>query len=404
MNDVITQNDTIKETDLVNRKILDNDFYGFTFSSNYADHRMLKLTLGGGWNNYYGQHFGKIIWADFASNGNNDRNWYYSTGKKSDFNVFAKASFMVLKKVSVYGDIQYRNVDYHIDGQRDDMADLTQYHHFGFFNPKTGVLIDFSNHHHAYASIGMAHREPSRSNYNDADINHQPKPEELIDVEAGYRLNLSKMTLLADLYYMHYYDQLILTGEINDVGASIMTNIPKSYRIGLEISAAWKIIPRLSWEVNATLARNRVQDFTEYVDQYDAGWNFLGQVSKKLGETPISFSPAFIGNSIINYEIVTNLDLGFQSKYVSRQYIDNTGNHNRSLDPYFVNNLLISYSIHPKFMHEIRFTFALNNMLNEKYESNAWVYRYRIEGNEMVSDGYFPQAGINFLAGICLGL
>jgi iron complex outermembrane receptor protein len=198
---------------------------------------------------------------------------------------------------------------------------------------------------------------------------------------------------------MQYKDQLVLTGEINDVGAPIMTNVPESYRAGIELAAGLKIFPRLKWNFNATFSSNKIKDFTEYVDNWSPPYE---QVTKELGNTDLSFSPNLITGSIIDWEPVDNLSFKLISKYVSRQYIDNTSDKNRSLDPYLVNDVSIIYSIKTTFIKEIGLTLMVNNIFNVEYESFAWVYRYYYNGKHHVIDGYFPQAGINFLTGINL--
>lgn len=197
---------------------------------------------------------------------------------------------------------------------------------------------------------------------------------------------------------MNYKNQLVLTGEINDVGSAIMTNVDKSYRLGLELSAGLKPTKRIDIRFNSTLSQNKILDFTEYVDN----WDTWGQDSKNLGITDLSFSPNLIANSDISFEIFKDFKADIISKYVSRQYIDNTSNKNRSIDPYFVNDVKLSYTFTTKLIKEFNINLLINNILNYEYESNAWVYRYILGGEEFAMDGYFPQAGINFIGGISL--
>lgn len=404
LQDVILGGDTIRESNLVNRKYLDNNFNGLTFASNYILKDHLKLTLGGGWNRYYGKHYGKVIWAEYASNGNNERNWYYSTGDKTDFNIFLKASYTLFKKLTLFADLQYRHVNYMLDGTLDDLRTLDQTHQFDFFNPKAGLWYDFAEHHHAFFSFGIANREPSRNNYKDADPERMPVPERLYDYELGYSFTGNRFRAGANLFYMQYRDQLVLTGEINNVGEAIMVNVPKSYRAGIEVTAGITILKSLSWDINAGFSRNRIPDFTSYTDNYDAEWNYLGQIPENLGETDLSFSPAVNIGSIIRYIPVNGLTLSFYSKYVSRQFIDNTSTKSRSLDPYFVNNLGIEYVFHPGFFREIGFQLMVNNLFNAEYESNAWVYPYILDGTTYEMTGWFPQSPVSFMAGLTLRL
>ncbi|MCK4406742.1 MAG: TonB-dependent receptor [Bacteroidales bacterium] len=390
--------DTISRTNLVQQKWLDNDFYGFTYSLNYKK-KNTDFILGGSWNKYNGDHFGKVIWAQFASNGSINHQWYYNTGEKTDFNIFGKINYNLNNKFNFYGDVQYRRIYYSIDGDHDDLRDITQEHKFNFLNPKAGLYFDINENHSTYFSFAVSNREPSRSDYRDSDEDHIPTGETLFDYELGYNFKSLNFAVDANMYYMNYKDQLILTGEINKVGNPIMTNVPKSYRAGIELAVGAKILQNLKWDINATFSRNKIKNFTAYIDNWSPPYK---QITEDSGETYLSFSPDIIAGSIISYKPINNLNISFISKYVSRQYIDNTSNKYRSLDPYFVNNLIINYSFKTRFIKEIGFQLMINNIFNEKYETNAWVYRYYYEDKEYMMDGYFPQAGINFLAGINL--
>jgi iron complex outermembrane receptor protein len=402
LKDVVIGDSTITTTDLINRKMMDNDFCGMTFSTDYNMKDKHNLILGGAWNRYYGRHFGKIIWAEYASNGDNDRNWYYNTGLKKDFNIFIKGNFEVIRNLHLFADIQYRYVDYTMEGTADKPYGrvLDQKHPFNFFNPKAGIHYSFSDHHTAYFSFGIANREPSRNNYKDADSIHIPAPERLYDYELGYSFIIPAFTASVNLYYMYYRDQLVLTGQINNVGEAIMVNVPKSYRTGIELSASVTFLKKLNWSVGATFSRNRIPDFTEYVDNWDT-WT---QDSAYLGETPLSFSPEILATSALTYTPLNNLSFSLNSRYVGKQYIDNTGNENRVLKGYFINGLTASYSFKLRPFRTIGFNVTINNLFNSKYETNAWVYRYIYQGKEEEYNGYFPQALTNFLVGVSIGI
>jgi iron complex outermembrane receptor protein len=402
LQEVVIGQDTIKKSDMITRKMMDNDFFGFTFSGNYHRGEFVKITLGGAWNRYYGEHFGKIIWAQYASDGTNGRNWYYNTGLKNDFNIYAKASLLLLKRLTLFADFQYRYVSYRMEGELDDLREIDQDHIFNFFNPKCGIYWDIADRHQAYFSFAVANREPSRNNYKDADPDHMPVEETLFDYELGYDLRLRDFLAGINLYYMNYHDQLVLTGEINNVGEAVMTNVPHSYRAGIEITAAATIFKWLKWDFTGTLSRNRIRDFTEYVDRYDTLWNFTGQVSRYLGETDLSFSPNLVLTNAFTFLPVKNLSVAILSKYIGRQFIDNTSSKARSLDPCFINGIAAEYILRTKFIKEIGFRAQVNNLFSERYESNAWVYRYYSGPSEYEMNGYFPQALINFLLGITL--
>jgi len=385
LGNVIIGNDTITSTDLIRRKHLDNNFYGITLSANYNNHKKIQTTFGGGWNDYDGEHFGNIIWAQYASNGSIDRRWYDNTGKKQQYNLFYKLNYQVVDPLSIYADLQVRGVKYEIAGTHDDLRDISQKHDFTFFNPKLGAMYDFNTHNQMYFSFAVANREPTRSDYRDADEDHQPRPERLFDYELGHSYKSSRFMVNTNFYYMNYKDQLVLTGEINNVGAPIFTNVPESFRAGIEVQAGWKISEKLKWEVNGTF------------------WSYpYEQVTTNLGQVDISFSPEIITNSSLSYEPVKNLYLKLVSRYIGKQYIDNTSSNQRKLDAYFTNDIRINYSFSTNFIKEIGLYVMINNVLSETYEPNAWVYRYYYEGKEYSMDGYFPQAPVNFLAGVSL--
>ncbi|MDP4282743.1 MAG: TonB-dependent receptor, partial [Bacteroidota bacterium] len=400
LSDVIIGKDTIRKTDMIDRKMMENDFYGFTFSGNYQYQEKLKLTLGGAWNTYDGDHFQNVIWAQYPSNSDNNEKFFFNNGLKKDFNLFLKAQYRVLDRVNLFADMQYRHIRYRLNGLLDDNRTIDQLHLFDFYNPKAGIYVDITKRQNAYFSFGIANREPSRDNYKDADVNHRPTYETLLDYELGYNINLTSFTVSANLYYMRYHNQLALTGQINDEGEAIMVNVPRSYREGFELSAAADIMKWLKWNANATISRNKILNFTEYVDSYDADWNFTGQVTHSLGTTDLSFSPDLIFANNIIFIPVKNLSLTFNSRYVGRQYIDNTSNRERSLDPWFVHGITANYTMKTKVFREIGFNLSVNNIFSAKYETNAWVYPYYLDGKEYEENGYFPQAPVHFLFGI----
>ncbi len=388
--------DTVFSTDLVNRKWLDNDFYGATFALNYQK-GINDLTLGGGWNTYDGNHFGNIIWAQYLGDVEPNYEWYRSKGLKKDGNVFAKYNLQVAEKLNLFADLQYRRINYTINGIDDDLRNITQEHNFNFFNPKVGVFYQPAGNQKLYLSYAVANREPNRDNYVDANPEgKQPVHETLYDWELGYNFSSSRFTASANLYYMDYKNQLVLTGEINDVGAPIMVNVDKSYRTGIEWQAGVKISRILQWNGNVTFSQNKIKDFTEYVDNWDTG----GQDAINLGTTNLSFSPKVIANSLFSLSATKGLNFSLVSSYVGKQFIDNTSNNDRILNAYFVNNLKADYTIKTNLFNEIILHLQVNNLFNEEYESNAWVYSYIFGGERYKMDGYFPQAGTNFLFGI----
>ncbi len=400
--DPVIGDDTITSTDLIRQRWLDNDYYGITFSFIHDSKRRLNATIGGAFSYYEGNHFGDVIWSRIATNYDFPHRWYENTGIKTDFNIYTKATWQISSNLSAYGDLQYRRVDYRINGPDNDFRDITQSRLWNFFNPKAGLHYKINSRNKTYLSFAVANREPNRSALTDANpARPAPVYETLYDVEAGYQFNSARLSLEANLYYMKYRNQLVLTGKINDVGDPVLENVPDSYRAGIELSAGARVTDWFNWNFNIAISENKIRDFTEYVDNWDEWPN---QVENNLGTTDISFSPPVVMNNILNFEPVENLKLKLFSKYVGKQYIDNTSSQERKLDPYFVNDVLVSYSISTKFIKEITFTLKVNNVLDEEYETNAWVYRYYSEGEEGVYDGYFPQAGINYLAGMTIRL
>ncbi len=396
--DAIIGGDTVTDTDLIRQKWLDNDFYGFTAALNLNKNKV-KATFGGGWNQYSGDHYGYIIWAEHSSNSFINTPWYENTGKKTDFNVYGKINYQAGSSLNIYADLQFRGIEYSINGIHDDLRDLTQTHTFSFFNPKAGVYYELDNNSSLFASVAVANREPNRGVYRDADPGQEISHENLIDYEAGYRYSNKSVRLDANLYYMDYANQLVLTGQINNVGDAILVNVPESYRAGVEISGGIRFSEKFSWEFNGTLSRNKINNFVAYADDWD---NWGEQISEDLGTTDISFSPEIVGGSSVTWKSFNNFKTVLTSHYVGRQYIDNTSSVERSLDPYFVNNLKFYYTIKTSSIKEIGFMLSLNNIAGVEYETNAWVYRYYYDNVEYVMDGYFPQAKFHLMGGVTL--
>ncbi len=399
---IIYGEDTITSTDLIRQKKMANDFYGFTASLKYKKNS-IDAVLGGAWNKYDGDHFGNVIWTKYGAIPN-DYEWYRNNGTKTDFNVFAKVNYAVTSQLNIYGDVQYRHINYEMSGIDDDFRKLEQEHTFNFVNPKAGVFYTINNNNNVYASFAVAHREPTRANFKEAqgDLDACPKPETLYDYEVGYKYQSAKATAGVNLYYMNYKDQLVPTGEKSSVGYDIMTNVEKSYRMGIELVGGVQLFSKLKWDMNLTISKNRIKDFVSYASHYDTTtWKeaFLGT---ELGETHISYSPELIGASIINYEPFKNFNISLISKYVGEQYFDNTSSNDRKLDDYFVNNVRLNYSLTTKLVKQISFNVQINNVFNLEYENNAYGGHWFEAEQEKTWKYYFPQAGINFLAGINL--
>lgn len=397
-----------KKTDLIRRKWLDNDFYGGVVSLKYTQNN-IDFVVGGGANQYDGTHFGKILWvrkpsSDFVPG----QEWYRSTALKTDYNAYAKLNIEVMNNLFLYGDLQYRHINYTLKGKNDkfneklgEMDNLDQTHSFNFFNPKAGITYNFDAQNTAYASFAVGNREPNRNNYTDAGPSEKPTSERLYDTELGYRFQSPNVSLGANLYYMKYKNQLILTGKISEIGEALTTNIPDSYRTGIELTSAIQLHPMLRWDANMTLSQNKINNFVEQdVEAYNANWNWIELRSNNLGKTDIAYSPNLIANSILTF-LYHKFEIALQSSYVSRQYIDNTSNKERSINPYFVNNLRLGYTVKLPHTQSVDFGLLINNLFNVDYETNGYVwYSYYLGGNRVNEKRYFPQAGTHALANI----
>ena len=402
---LLTSPDGSKKTDLIRQKWLDNDFYGGIFAFNFENKNNLKITLGGGLNGYKGKHFGKILWvrnpaADFAA----PQNWYNGRADKTDANIYLKANYEIFDKLTFTADLQYRGIVYKLNGTDDKFDDntmkmrcLTQSHSFNFFNPKVGANYNFNKNNNVYASFSVANREPNRDNYTEAGENERPTSERLFDTEIGYRFASQQFTAEVNFYNMQYKNQLILSGQISEIGELLTVNIPKSYRRGIEISGGARLSDFLRWNGNITLSRNKIENFTEYVAAYDADWNYLPQKLIEHKKTDIAFSANIIANSVFRFDY-QGFNLQFISSYVGRQYIDNTQNKERSIEPYFVNNVAVNYFWKMRKINGIAFQLLVNNIFNTEYSSNAYIYDTYFYDNQRINEKrYFPQAGTNLL-------
>ncbi len=379
-------------SDLVRRRWLDNDYYGGIFSSKYRSTDW-DLTVGGGIHQYDGGHFGEVIWARFAGDSETEDRYYDNDADKLDMNLYAKLNYLLGTNFNAYLDAQIRTINYDFFGN-DGTGQLLidQSDKLTFFNPKAGIVYRNYEGDRAFISFGVANKEPTRNEYVDSTPNSRPEHETLYNVEAGYTKELDKLVLGLSTYGMFYKDQLVLTGQVNDVGAYIRDNVDRSYRMGVELEGAIQINDQLQWALNATFSQNKIDEVSEFIDDFDNG----GQVERTFTNTDISFSPNVISNSILSY---TNS--GFvaelSSKYVSRQYLDNTQDTDRSIDPYFVNDLRLSYTLDRfEFTESITGTLLVNNILDTEYETNGYTFGF-FAGGEQRFNYFYPQAGRNFL-------
>ncbi|MBO9683656.1 MAG: TonB-dependent receptor [Flavisolibacter sp.] len=385
---------TITETDLIRQLWLKNYYYGSIFSLQKQSAKT-RLTFGGAITKYDGNHFGKVIWSEQVWNGS--KRWYDLDAFKKDFNVYGKWQQDITNQLQLFADAQFRRVEYDLLGFRGNPK-LFIYNTYNFFNPKIGLSYH-QNNWLVYGSYSVAHKEPNRDDF-EAGKNQQPKPETLQDWEAGIERKNSQSFLSANFYYMQYKDQLVLTGQINDVGAYTRTNIPNSYRLGIELQGSSMINKWLKAGANLTLSRNRIKNFTEYIDAYDASYNWLGQDTKFYRESAISFSPDVTGAATITLMPVKQLNIDFLSKYVGKQYLDNTENNRRKLNPYFTEDVRAIYSFSKNRLKNVDLIFQVNNVFNKKYEPNGYTFSYYVASDLTTENYYYPMAGTNWMLGL----
>lgn len=395
---IVIGNEVINRTDLVRRRWLDNHFYGFTYSFQYNPNK-LSLTVGGGYNEYEGGHFGEIIWARYASTSAIRDRYYDNDAEKTDFNIYAKGNYQFSDKLNGYLDLQQRRITYNAYGVNNDLRIIEWEATYNFFNPKAGLLYSLDGNTDIYASYAIAQKEPVRNDFKDAPEGKTPKAEKLKNLEVGLKKNSPGFAYAINYYYMDYDDQLVLTGELNDVGSSIRTNVDKSYRTGIELSAAYALGEKVTLAGNLTLSRNRIKNFEEVVYQYlDAGTN---TVINEFNDTHISFSPEIIAGGEIATRPLKGLEIALMPKYVGEQYLDNTANEDRKIAGYFVSDLRMAYALPVNWAKEIKFNFLINNIFDAQYVSNGFTYSYIVgDGYNVTENFYYPQAGINFLAGL----
>ncbi len=389
---------TFDATDIVRRKWMANDFYGLVYSLNYKKDK-LDAKLGGGINLYSGDHYGRIIWMRYPGSTESNHQWYFNNGEKREASLYGKADYSLSERLSVFGDLQYRFVNYSLRGDDDDLKDIGQSHSFSFFNPKAGLFFRLSSGQEAFLSLSVANREPTRTDFKEAagDSEATPRPERLYDLEAGYIFKSARSSVGLNLYGMYYRDQLVPTGELSNVGYSIMTNVEKSYRIGTELTAGFKPSGFIGLDFSFTLSSNKIVNFLErYIDYNTSDWSEEYK-SNNLGTVDIAYSPSITGSSDLYANILPPLKVHLISKYVGRQYFDNTMNSERMLDPYFVNNLMIDFEPSLKSLRGASLQLLVTNIFNAQYESNAYGGNWFEDGQEKTWAYYFPQAGTGFM-------
>lgn len=412
---VIIGTDTINNTDLARRRWLDNEFYGVTYALKYQPQSNLNMTLGGAYNQYSGAHYGNVIYTKESAGIGPNYEYYRDNAKKNDFNIFYRAEWH-LNKILLYADAQYRHIYYSFYGIDRNLQDAQQSVELNFFNPKIGITYQLNEQSNVYASFALGNHEPNRDDYVNSTPLARPKAENLKDFEAGYRTIGKIFSGGINGFYMLYKNQLILTGALNDVGSAIRTNVPDSYRAGVELDGKVRITSQLNWGLTATWSVNKIKNYSQFFSNYDDGT----LVEESFKTTTIAYSPSLTGASIISYTPVKGGEIAFISKYVSKQYLDNTMNQNpagfniapdnaanpyaanRYLKSYFTSDVRLRYNFSISSVKNIGVGLQVNNIFSKKYEANGATYP-DIEGGNVVNyNYYFPQATRNFMAMLSL--
>ncbi|QXP60940.1 TonB-dependent receptor [Olleya sp. HaHaR_3_96] len=387
--------ETINKTDVIRRRWLDNDFYVLNANVTYQNEK-LNLSTGLFYSSYHGDHFGEVIWSQYASNSEIRAHYYDSDGDKYDFSAFTKATYQLNDKLSLFADLQFRSVYYDTSGMSSDLVVFEIDKTYSFFNPKAGISFNANPRNNFYFSYARANREASRGDF---ESNPDIKPEQLNDFELGWRYKNQNLILNINGYYMFYNEQLVLTGAIDDVGTFIRSNSGKSSRLGVELEAVVKLSNQLSIQPNVTFSTNKTE---ETIISRDGGL-------VDLGKTNISFSPDVVASNAIVFKPIDNLQLSFLSKYVGEQFMGNTDSDVSKLESYFVNDFNISYKIKMnKIFKSIVLSGLVNNIFGEKYVSNGYYYTYDDTWSDpsatttIEGAGYYPQATTNFLVGATL--
>jgi iron complex outermembrane receptor protein len=396
---VIDSNTTITTTDLIRRKWLDNDFAGVIGNITYRPNTLFNFVLGGGYNNYSGLHYGEVIWSQFADVNNYKPRYYEDKAVKTDGNVYLKTTIRPTDKLTAFIDLQYRSVNYNFLGFDTSLTEQKQvYTSFGFFNPKVGLNYLLTKNTNVYASYGIANKEPNRDDFVNSSAKSRPKSERLMDFEIGATHRFKQVSIGINLYDMEYQNQLVLNGQINDVGAYNRVNVDYSYRRGIEVELNANITKYVSFNGNITFSENKVRNFNEYIDNFDS----YAQDTIAHQNTDISFSPNVIAAANLILKPIKNLEVSFLNKYVGKQYLDNTMDDQRAIHDYFVTDFRVNYTIYTKLIKEINFIGVIYNISNTVYETNGYNYSY-VSGAQTYMGNYLaPAAPTHFMLGLNL--
>jgi iron complex outermembrane recepter protein len=391
----------VTTTDLVRRRWLDNDFAGGLFNFNYTVNSRLTVKLGGGYNSYFGRHFGRVVWAQYAASKEIDYEYYFNTANKNDGNLYFKTNYKPLSNLNVFVDLQVRKVNYRFLGFNALFENQIQNKMFVFFNPKLGLSYDLNKHINLYTSVSVANKEPNRNDFVENKPENRPKPEQLLDLEMGLNYSTKRIVAGLNFYNMQYKNQLVLNGQLNDVGASKRVNVDKSYRRGLEFELAINAGKYFSIGGNMALSQNKIERFVEFIDSSNADYSIYTQHKNEYKNTDISFSPNLVSSAVVSIRPIKNLEISFIDKHVGRQFLDNTSNTKRSINPYRTLDVQINYTIKTKLIPEITWMLSLYNVLSNTYETNGYTFSYYYDSAKLTTTNYLaPAAPFNFLGGV----
>ena len=395
---IILGSDTVNQSDVIRRRWLDNHFVGVVYGLNYQPLSNLKFTFGGAVNSYSGAHFGELIWAQFASNSQIYDRYYDNNALKQEASAYLKTNYQI-QNWDLTLDLQYRGINYRflgVDQVSGVLTDVTQTVNYQFFNPKFAVAKTFERQQ-LFASVGIANREPVRRDFRESTPANRPVPETMYDSELGYKITGKNWMAQSNLYFMYYLNQLVLTGQINDVGGYTRTNVDQSYRAGIELEFQYNVSKQIKINSSTALSQNKIRNFVEYVDVYLDDEPYYTQIQIEHGQTDLAFSPNFVQSLSVQYAPIQTLQLAFQTKYVSRQYLDNTSNVARSLDPFTFSNFTLNWTVQQDFAEALELGFMVNNVFNALYANNGYTFSYQYGGQTTTENFYYPQAGRHFL-------
>ena len=395
---VVLGSDTVNQSDVIRRRWLDNHFVGVVYGLNYQPLSNLKFTFGGAVNSYSGAHFGELIWAQFASNSQIYDRYYDNDALKQEASAYLKTNYQI-QNWDLTLDLQYRGINYRflgVDQVSGVLTDVTQTVNYQFFNPKFALAKTFERQQ-VFVSVGIANREPVRRDFRESTPANRPVPETMYDSELGYKITGKNWLAQSNLYFMYYQNQLVLTGQINDVGGYTRTNVDQSYRAGIELEFQYNVSKQIKINSSTALSQNKIRNFVEYVDVYLDDEPYYTQIQIEHGQTDLAFSPNFVQSLSVQYAPIQTLQLAFQTKYVSRQYLDNTSNISRSLDPFTFSNVTLNWTVPQDFAEALELGFMVNNVFNALYANNGYTFSYQYGGQTTTENFYYPQAGRHFL-------